>query len=285
MEFLMVRSVWKGDISFGLVSIPISLVPTESNNEIHFHLINSKTNARIRYQRVDEETGKEVPWSNIAKGYEYDKDSFIIVDEKNFEKASPELFKIIDIEEFVDSHEIDILYYSKPYYVLPEGKNKKAYLLFHKALAKTKKVGVAKIILRTKEYLSLILAHHETLVLYLIHFNDEIKSENEVNLSKDEVKKYKISDKEIKMAVDLINDMSNPWQPEKYHNEYRETLQKWLDKQTKSLIKQGKKVTKSMPGHDAVVDFVALLKESMKKKNAQVKDVPRSKKITKKIAK
>lgn len=267
----MARSIWKGDISFGLVSIPISLVSTEENTEIHFHLINSKTNSRVRYQRVDEATGKEVPWSNIVKGYEYDKDSFIVVNEKTFEKADPELFKIIDIEEFVDNKEIDLLYYSKPYYIVPEGKNKKAYFLFHKALEKTHKVGVAKIILHTKEYLSIVLPHQQGLVLYLIHFNDEISSKNALNISKNDIKKYNISDKEIKMAIDLIEDMSNPWEPEKYHNEYRATLQKWLDKQTKSLIKQGKKVSKAMPSHDAVVDFVALLKESMRNKKMKGK--------------
>lgn len=166
----MARSIWKGDISFGLVSIPISLVSTEENNDIHFHLLNSKTKARVRYQRVDEDTGKEVPWNDIVKGYEYDKGSYIIVNDEAFEKASPELFKTIDIEEFVDSKEIDSLYYSKPYYLIPERKNKKAYVLLREALKKTKKVGVARVILRTKEYLSIILPHDYTLLLYLIHF-------------------------------------------------------------------------------------------------------------------
>jgi DNA end-binding protein Ku len=263
----MARSIWKGDISFGLVSIPISLISTEENNDLHFHLLNSKTNARVRYQRVDEETGKEVPWGDIVKGYEYDKGNYIIVNEEAFEKASPELFKTIDIQEFVNRQEIDILYYEKPYYLIPEGKNKKAYVLLRKALKKTNKVGVAKIILRTKEYLSIILPHEDALLLYLIHFHDEIYSEEGLNVPREEVKNYKISDKELKMAVDLIKDMSTVWKPEKYHNEYRETLQKWIDKQTKSLVKRGKHLAKAPPSHDAVVDFVSLLKESMKKKS------------------
>jgi DNA end-binding protein Ku len=267
----MARSIWKGDISFGLVSIPISLISTEENNDLHFHLLNSKTNARVRYQRVDEETGKEVPWGDIVKGYEYDKGNYIVVNEEAFEKASPDLFKTIDIQEFVNRQEIDILYYEKPYYLIPEGKNKKAYVLLRKALKKTNKVGVAKIILRTKEYLSIVLPHEDALLLYLIHFHDEIHSEEELNIprEREEVKTYKISDKELKMAVDLINEMSTAWKPEKYHNEYRETLQKWIDKQTKSLIKKGKKVGKVPSSHDAVVDFVSLLKESMKKKSKE----------------
>lgn len=273
----MARSIWKGDISFGLVSIPVSLVSTEENNEIHFHLLNSKTNSRIRYQRVDEETGKEVPWSEIVKGYEYDKGNYIIVNEAAFEKASPELFKTIDIEEFVSIKEIDSLYYTKPYYLVPEGKNKKAYVLLREALKKTNKVGVAKTILRTKEYLSLILPHDNTLLLYLIHFKDELRTEEELNIPKADVKTYKISDKEVKMAADLINDMSAVWKPEKYHNEYRETMQKWLDEQTKALSKKGKKVSKTVHGHEAVVDFVTLLKESMKKKKPEEAPAPKKK--------
>lgn len=263
----MNKSIWKGDISFGLVSIPISLVSTEENNEIHFHLLDSKTKSRVRYQRVNEETGKEVPWSDIVKGYEYDKGSYVIVDEKAFAKASPDLFKTIDIEEFVDLKEIDNLFYTKPYYLVPEGKNKKAYVLLREALKQTNKVGVAKVIIRTKESLSLILPHDHTLLLYLIHFKDEIRSEEELNIPKDNVKTYKISDKEIKMAASLIKDMSAPWEPEKYHNEYRETMQKWLDQQKNKLEKSNKKIPPARAkAHDAVVDFVSLLKESMNKK-------------------
>lgn len=265
----MARSIWKGDISFGLVSIPVSLFSIEENNDIHFHLLNAKTNSRVKYQRVDEVTGKEVPWKEIVKGYEYDKGNYIIVNEDAFEKASPELFKTLDIEEFVDLKDIDNLYYTKPYYLIPEGKNKKAYVLLREALKKTNKVGVAKAILRTKEYLSIILPHDNTLLLYLIHFKDEIRSEEELNVPKDTIKTYKITDKEIKMATDLINDMSAPWEPDKYHNEYRETLKKWLDQQIKAVTKKGKKVTKTTKNNDMVVDFVSLLKDSMNKKKSQ----------------
>lgn len=263
----MARAIWKGDISFGLVSIPVSLVSAEEKDEISFHLLNSKTKSRIRYKRVDEQTGKEVPWCEIIKGYEYDKDSYILVDEEEFEKADPDLFKTIDIQEFVDLKEIDSLYFAKPYYLVPEGKNKKAYVLLREALKKTKKVGVAKVIIRTKEYLSVILPHKNTLLLYLIHYQEEIRSEEELNVPRESIKTYKISPKEIKMAEDLIAEMSAKWKPEKYHNEYKETLQKWLDKQVKGLSKKGKKISKA--SNASVVDFVSLLKDSMKKKNVK----------------
>lgn len=262
----MAKSIWKGDISFGLVTIPVSLVSSEENNDIHFHLLDSKTNSRVRYQRISEETGKEVPWNELVKGYEYEKDRYIIVNEKEFAKASPDLFKTIDIEEFVDIKEIDSMYFTKSYYLIPTSKNTKAYVLLREALKKTNKAGVAKVIIRTKEFLSLILPHEHALLLYLIHYKDEIREESEFELPQKQLKTYKIADKEIKMAVDLIKNMSVKWQPEKYHNEYRETLQKWLDQQKAKEIKAGEKTTHVVANEGNVVDFISLLKDSIEKK-------------------
>ncbi|WP_133135928.1 Ku protein [Legionella rowbothamii] len=278
----MAKSIWKGEISFGLVSIPVSLVSVEENNDLKFHLLDSKTNSRVRYQRVNEDTGKEVHWENIVKGWEYEKGSYIIVDESAFQKASPDVFKSINIEEFVTLKEIDNLYYSKPYYLQPESKNKKAYVLLREALKNTNKVGVAKVIIRSKESLSLIIPHEHALLLYLIHFADEIREEEEVNVPREELKTYKIADKEIKMAEALIKDMTNSWEPEKYHNEYRETMQKWLNKETQKLKKSGKKVSKApSQNKDSVVDFISLLKESMGNKR-KTKTTSRAKQADKK---
>lgn len=263
----MAKSIWKGEISFGLVSIPVSLVSTEEKSDLKFHLLDAKTKARVRYQRVNEETGKEVPWNDIVKGWEYDKDSYIIVDETSFEKASPELFKSINIDEFVDLKEIDNLYYSKAYYLQSESKNKKAYVLLREALKKTNKVGVAKVIIRTKESLSLIIPHDNALLLYLIHFADEVREESEVNVPKEDVKTYKVDEKELKMAESLINEMTTTWKPEKYHNEYREIMQKWLDNEVAKVSKSSKKRSRTgTKSHDSVIDFVSLLKASLKRK-------------------
>ncbi|MBA2652665.1 MAG: Ku protein [Tatlockia sp.] len=275
----MAKSIWKGEISFGLVSIPVSLVSVEEKNDLRFHLLDSKSKSRVRYQRVSEETGKQVPWDQVVKGYEYEKDSYIIVDEQAIEKATPSLFKSVDIEEFVDIDEIDNLYYSKPYYLQPESKNKKAYVLLREALKKTNKVGVAKVMIRTRESLSLIIPHDHALLLYLVHFANEIRGEDEVNVPKEDLKAYKIGDKELKMAEALIKDMATKWKPEKYENLYRETMQKWLNqqiaKETKSTKKAGKSILK---GKDSVVDFVSLLKASMKDKKTRQKATPKAKK-------
>lgn len=269
----MPRSFWKGEISFGLVSIPVSLYSIEEQNDLKFHLLDKKTKSRVHYQRVSEKTGKEVPWEHIVKGFEFEKDRYIVVDEKKFEKASPDLFKAINIEEFVDFQEIDSLYLIKPYYLIPESKNKKAYVLLRESLKKTNKAGVAKVIIRTKESICLILPHQDALLLYLIHFKDEIREETEMDLPKEDFKNYKISASEIKMAVTLINEMTTKWQPEKYHNEYRDTLKKWLDQQIakQPVIKEEDAAEIAEESSADVVDFITLLKESMKKKKSTEK--------------
>ncbi|KTD52644.1 putative DNA repair protein YkoV [Legionella quinlivanii] len=262
------RAIWKGDISFGLVSIPVGIVSVEERKSLSFHLIDAKDHARIRYQRVNSNTGEVVDWNNVVKGYEYEKDHYVVVDEQAFEKAGPDVFKSIDIDEFIDAKEIDPLYFDKAYYIVPESKNKKAYVLLREALKKTKKAGVARVIIRTKEYLSLILPHDNALVLNLIHFKDEIRDESDLGFPSDSLKNYKISDREIKMAVSLIEDMSNKWEPEKYHDDYREALQKWLDSKTEELSKSPRKAAKKQQKDD-VVDFISLLKKSMGKKSKE----------------
>lgn len=264
----MPKSIWKGEISFGLVSIPVSLYSIEEQDELKFHLLDKKTKSRVHYQRISEKTGKEVPWDQVVKGFEFEKDRYIVVDEKKFEKASPDLFKAINIEEFVDFREIDSLYLMKPYYLIPESKNKKAYVLLREALKKTNKAGVAKVIIRTKESICLILPHRHALLLYLIHFKDEIREEKEMDVPKEDFKNYKVSQSEIKMAVTLINEMTTKWQPEKYHNEYREALKKWLDQQIakQPVIKEEENSEVVKESSADVVDFISLLKESMKKR-------------------
>ncbi|MCE3044232.1 Ku protein [Legionella sp. 16cNR16C] len=270
------RAIWKGDISFGLVSIPVGIVSVEERKSLSFHLIDAKDHARIRYQRVNSNTGEVVDWNNVVKGYEYEKDHYVVVDEQAFEKAGPDVFKSIDIDEFIDAKEIDPLYFDKAYYIVPESKNKKAYVLLREALKKTKKAGVARVIIRTKEYLSLILPHDNALVLNLIHFKDEIRDESDLGFPSDSLKNYKISDREIKMAVSLIEDMSNKWEPEKYHDDYREALQKWIDSKTEELSKSPRKAVKNQQKDD-VVDFISLLKKSMGKKSKEKEGSSRKK--------
>lgn len=262
----MPRPVWKGYISFGLVSIPVNAITVEEKSELHFHLLDSQDKSRVRYQRINETTGKVVPWNRIVKGYEYDKGEYIVIDKEDFQKASPEAFKSIDIEEFVEIKEIDSLYFDKPYYLSPDSKNKKAYVLLRETLKKTHKVGVARVIIRTKQYLCLIVPHQNALLLNLIHFPEEIRDESELNLPNESLKAYKISEGEIKMASDLVKQMTSKWNPKKYHDDYNEALVKWIESKTKDTPKGKKKVSHTRVS-ETTVDFMELLKKSMEKKN------------------
>lgn len=258
------KSIWKGDISFGLVTIPIELIPVESRKHLHFHLLDDRNHARIQYKKINSKNEKEVPQNHIVKGYEFEKDNHIIVDEKIFEKTSPTLYKSIDIEEFVSLDQIDNIYFDKPYYIIPHSKNQKAYVLLREALKKTNKVGVAKVIIRQKEYLSLIMPYKYALVLNLIRFDQEIRHETEIEVPKDSMKAYRISDKEMKIAMDLIQSLTAPWKPEKYKDDYQEVMTEWLNKKIKSITKTSrKKVVTLIPKKEEVIDFVDLLKKSM----------------------
>lgn len=264
--YYMAKSLWQGDISFGLVSIPVSVSSVVNKNSLHFHLLDSKDKSRVCYKRVNVESGREVPWNEIVKGYEFKKGQYVVIEEEKFKEASPKAFKLIEIQEFVDIADVDILYFEKPYYLVPLSKNKKAYVLLRDALKKTKKVGVAKVIMHTQEHLSLILPHRHALLLNILRFNEDIRDENEFDFPKSSLKSYKISDHETKMAVDLIHAMSNPWKPEKYHDEYREMLMKWIKSEVKSGKVKTKRPLKKAENKENVVDFVALLKQSLKRK-------------------
>lgn len=261
----MPRPVWKGFISFGLVAIPVSIVSAEEKHVLHFHLLDSRDHSRVHYKRINTETGKEVPWDKIVKAYEFEKDNYVVMNDEDFQKASPEAFKSIEIDEFVKIKDIDILYFDKPYYLVPEGKNKKAYVLLREALKKTNTVGVGKVIIRTKEYLCLILAHDHALVLNLIRFKEDIRDEAELNFPTENLKTYKISEKELSMANDLVAEMTKPWDPSKYHDEYQEALLKSIHKKTPAPAKPTSKA-KIAAKKDDVIDFISLLKKSMKEK-------------------
>lgn len=264
----MSKTLWKGYLSFGLVAIPVGITAIDKKKDLHFHLLDARDESRISYKRINSESGKEVPWDKIVKGYEYEKDHYVILNESDFERASPEAYKSIDIEEFVDISEIDSLYFDKPYYLVPNSKNKKAYVLLREVLKKTNKVGVAKVIIRTKEYLSLIVPHHDALIINLIRFKQEIVDEETLNVPHENLKSYKISEREMKMATDLVKEMSAKWKPEKYHDDYQEKLMTWIE----NKIKSGKKVQAKAPRRakkaEEIIDFMTLLKNSMKKKKS-----------------
>jgi DNA end-binding protein Ku len=220
-----VHSIWSGSISFGLVNIPVKLYAGAEDHELHFTLLHKKDKSPIRYLRVCKADGKEVPYKDIVKGYEFKKDEFIEIDEKDFEKANPRATHSVDIIEFVNENEVDIRYFQKPYYLEPV-KADKPYALLREALLQSKKVAIAKVVLRNREHLAMIKVVDNVLVLDLMRFESEIKKPKNL-----EVPDAKIitNTKEVDMAMALIKQLTRPFKGSEFHDTYTEELEKVIE--------------------------------------------------------
>ncbi|MGZ3701194.1 MAG: non-homologous end joining protein Ku, partial [Bdellovibrionota bacterium] len=233
------RSFWKGTLSFGLLNIPVGLHTAEEGEEIHFTQLDPRNMARIRYRRVNEKTGKEVPYSKIAKGFEFAKNEFVIVTDKDIKAANPRATQSIDIEDFVRLEEIDPLFLEKSYYIVPEKGGIKGYLLLRDALAKEGKVAVGKVVLHTRQHLVAVMARGKYLVLEQLRFAHEILAEDEVHFLEGREAHASYSARELKMAQTLIKEMTKKWNPEKYKDTYYRDLMTRI----KALVKAGKGAT------------------------------------------
>jgi DNA end-binding protein Ku len=232
---------------------------------------------------VAEADGEEVPWEKIVKGYEYEKGQFVLVDDKDFEKAMPEATQSIDITEFVDLSDIDPMFFDKPYYLAPEKGGKKAYALLRETLKETGKVGIASVVIKTRQHLAAVKPKDEALVLELMHFPDEVLEPAGLDLPREE----KLGKKEMEMAKSLVETMSGEWNPSDFKDEYRDKLLALIDEKVKSGGKElpaGKAKAKAATN---VVDLVAVLQKSLaetKKKSGPQGSKETSKKKLKKAA-
>src|SRR5881275_885336 len=181
-NIFVMRAIWKGSISFGLVNIPIALYPATRREELKFRLLRVKDLSPVNYKRVAEKDGKEVPWDDIVKGYEYEKGKFVVLNEKDFQRVDLEATQTVDIQDFVDLEEIDPMFFYKPYYLEPQKGGDKAYALLRQALADEKKVGIAKVVIKTRQYLAGVKALDKVLVLELMHFAEELSDSSKLRV-------------------------------------------------------------------------------------------------------
>src|SRR5213593_4415501 len=217
-EFILrMRAIWKGSISFGLVNIPIALYPATRREELKFRLLRKSDLSPVNYKRVAEKDGKEVPWDQIVKGYEYEKGKFVVFKDEDFQRVDVEATQTVDIQDFVELDEIDPIFFYKPYYLEPQKGGDKAYALLRDALKDSKKVGVAKVVIKTREYLAGVKPEDGALVLELMHFADELADMGNLHIPK----KVEVGKRERNMAKSLIDSMSSKWNPEKYKDDYR----------------------------------------------------------------
>jgi len=230
----MPRPIWKGTLSFGLVSIPVTLHSGETSFDLHFRLMDSRNKAAVRYERVNEATGEEVPWNAVVKGYEYAKNNYVLLTPEDFKHANVAAVETIEIQDFVSRDEMQFIYFQKPYYVVPQKKTDKGYVLLREILRDTKKVGIAHVVVRTRQYIAAVFPCCDALVVDLLRYRQEVKDPSEFDLPTENLKAYKISPREMDMANQLINSMTTEWKPEKYHDEYRDSLMKWIQKKVKA---------------------------------------------------
>lgn len=261
------RPIWKGAISFGLVHVPITLYSLEQRFDLHFKLLDSRTKATVRYERVNETTGEEVPWDKIVKGYELEKDNFVILSDEDFKKAAIEAAQTIEIQDFVNKADIGDVYFDKPYVLVPQKKAEKGYVLLRQVLAESNRAGIAKVVIRTRQYLAAILPMGDGLVLMLLRFAQEIRKLEEFALPNGSLADYKISDRELALAKELVDAQTGEWNPSQYHDEYREQLLAWIEaKAEKGEVSAiAHQEEDAEPAATNVVDLAELLRKSIGK--------------------
>ena len=256
----MARAMWKGSLAFGLVNIPIELYSATRDHRPKFRLLHAKDEAPIRYERVCQTEGKAVGWEDLVKGYEYEKGQFVVVTKDDFKTAALEKTKTIDILDFVDPNEIDERYFETPYYLQPAKGADRSYALLREAIRESKKIGVAKIILRDAQHLAAVEAIGDALVLTMMRFADELADLADFKFPKAEA----IRPAELKMAMQLIDNLSAEWKPEKYTDEYRDNLMKVIQGKLKGRRPRLKERETAQSAD--VVDLMARLRASLEGK-------------------
>jgi DNA end-binding protein Ku len=263
----MPQAIWKGQISFGLVNVPVNLYPAESSaSEIHFNLLDSENMAHVKYQRINEVTGKEVPMDRVVKGYELENGEQVVLTRQELENFDVEATQTIEIQDFVDVSAIDYTFFDKPYYLVPGKKAEKGYVLLRETLHRTGKVGISKVVIRTRQYLAALMPQDNGLILNLLRYAHELRDLGRYDLPGRDLAAYKVSDRELEMAVNLVNTMTAKWEPEKYHDEYREKLLAYIERKAAEGEQVQPPEGKVERPRAEVVDFMELLKKSVEEK-------------------
>ena len=260
------RSLWKGAISFGLVTIPVSLYPATRREELKFRLLRASDHSPVNYKRVAEADGKEVPWDQIVKGYEHEKGKYVILKEEDFARVDVEATQTVDIMNFVKIEDVDPLLFYKPYYLEVAKGGDKAYALLHDALLDTGKIAIAKVVIRSRQHLAAVKPQKDGLMLELMHFPKELVDVEEFKQPASKT----IGKSELQMAKQLIQSMSSDWEPEQYNDDYHEALEKLVEEKIEHPDQKAPAAAKKKKATN-VVDLVAVLQESLQRSKGKTK--------------
>ena len=277
----MARAIWKGAISFGLVNIPVELYSAEDKKSFKFSMLDKRDFSPVGYKRYSKKSKKEVEWSNIVKGYEYEKGQYVVLSDEDFKRANVKATQTIDIQCFVPEDEIPVEYFETPYYLAPGARGQKVYALLRETLQASKRIAIAQVVIRTTQHLAAIVVKDRALMLNTLRYQDELIDPKGLDLPAEGLKAAGVSPKEVQLAKRLIDDMTEHWKPEEFKDTYHEDLMARI----KEKIKLGQTQEITEPDGDEareprlapVVDLAALLRESLAKKSGDsaAKSAPR----------
>lgn len=262
----MPRSIWKGALTFGLVNIPVELMSAEERKEFKFSMLDKRDFSPVGYKRYSKESGKEVQWNDVVKGYEYEKGQYVVLSEEDFKRANVKASRTIDIEAFVPAKDVSPEYFETPYYLLPGDRGEKVYGLLRETLKATGRIAIAQFVLRTAPHLVAVQPVGRALMLITLRYADELRDAKGLELPAAGLKDVKVTSKEIDLAKQLIEGMSDKWQPEQYKNTYHQDLMHRIEEK----IKKGETHELTPPDEESappktaqVIDLAALLKKSI----------------------
>jgi DNA end-binding protein Ku len=253
------RPVWTGSISFSLVHIPVSVYPASKREELNFRLLRKGDLSPINYRRVAEADGKEVAWDEIVKGYEYEKGRFVVLKDEDFRRADIEATQSVDIIEFVPEADIDPVFYDKPYFLRPHKRGAKAYALLREALKRTHRVGLAKVVIKTRQHLAAIKPEQNALILELMHFSEELIKPSSLQVPDG----LDVGTRELELAMELVDRMSGRWDPDKYSDDYRSALMGVIQEKIRNRGRTPPGAPPPKPAAGKVLDLFSVLQESL----------------------
>ena len=265
----MPRPIWKGAVSFGLVHIPVVLTSAENRNDFDLTMLDRRNMKPVGFKRYNKETGKEVGWDDIVKGYEYEKGRYVVLTDADFKQANVEATQTVDIVAFVNADEVEPTYYETPYYLAPDTRGEKGYVLLRETLKATNKIAIASVVIRTRQYLAALIPSGNVMVLNTLRYTNELKSAKDLEAPSSTLKASGVSPREIEMAKKLVDEMTERWKPEQYRDTYHSDLMKLIDKRIKAgkteviteIDEEGEK-----PAKGNVLDLMALLQQSVRAK-------------------
>ncbi|MBP0597229.1 Ku protein [Herbaspirillum sp. LeCh32-8] len=276
----MRRALWKGAISFGLINIPVELFTAEKNDELDFHLLDQRDLAPVGYKRVNKKTGREVPWDNIIKGYEYEEGKYVLMSDEDLRRANVEATQSIDIQSFVEVERVPILYYEQPYYLAPAKGGDKAYALLRETLLASGKMAIAQIVIRTRQHLAALLPQGDMLNLITLRYPTELRAPDDISVPSRTAKKSGVSKQEVEMARALVEHMSADWAPAQFRDTYRDDVLALINKKIKSrqthAVAEPDEQAAAPTGSGKVVDLMALLKSSLEGRGKAAKSSRKS---------